>query len=116
MLKQVQHDGVNMRKLALLPVLATLCLLAACATPETQIRTALTDSGLSKPMSGCMSKRMARELSLGQLLKLRSLGSLKGQKLGSLTIGEYLRRARALGDPEILKIVTSAGIGCSLTA
>jgi hypothetical protein len=87
--------------------------LASCATPETQIRTSLTDAGLSKPLSGCMAKRMARELSLGQLLKLRSLGSIKGQKL---PVSEYLRRARALGDPEILKIVSSAGIGCTLAA
>jgi len=90
-----------------LPLLA----LSACATPETQIRTSLSDAGLSKPLSACMAKRMARELSLGQLLKLRSLGSIKGQKM---PVSEYVRRARALGDPEILKIVTSAGIGCSL--
>jgi hypothetical protein len=108
----VVSEKIVMRIVCLLPLLA----LTACATPETQIRTALTDSGLSKPMSGCMAKRMAKQLSIGQLLKLRSLGSLKDKPMGSLTIGEYLRRARALGDPEILKIVTTAGIGCSLTA
>ncbi len=102
-----------MRGFLVLPVFLAL---ASCATPETQIRTALSDAGLSQRMSGCMAKRMARELSVGQLLKLRSLGRLKGQKIESMTIGEYLRRARALGDPEILKIVTSAGIGCSLVA
>jgi hypothetical protein len=99
-----------MRIICLAPLLA----LSACATPETQIRTSLADAGLSKSMSGCMAKRMARELSIGQLLKLRSLGSLKGQQLGSLTIAEYLRRTRALGDAQILKIVSTAGIGCSL--
>jgi hypothetical protein len=97
-------------------LIAPLLALASCATPETQIRTALGDAGLSRPMSGCMAKRMAKQLSIGQLLKLRSLGSLKDKPMGSMTIGEYLRRARALGDPEILKIVTAAGIGCSLTA
>ncbi len=92
-----------------LPLLA----LASCATPETRIRTALTDAGLSQRLSGCMAKRMAHELSLGQLLKLRSLGSIRGQ---NLTVSDYIRRAGALRDPETLRIVTFAGIGCSLTA
>lgn len=96
--------------------LLVLLALSACATPETQIRTALTDAGLSQRLSACMAKRMARELSLGQLLKLRSLGSVGNRPLGSLTVGDYLHRARALKDPEILKIVSGAAIGCSLTA
>jgi len=101
-----------MRFLVLLPLLA----LAACATPQSQIRTALVDAGLSKPISTCMAKRMIDRLTLKQLLRLRSLSSLKGADFRTVTIGEFLHKARALGDPKILEIVTSAGIGCSLTA
>jgi hypothetical protein len=33
-----------------------------------------------------------------------------------LTVDQFLHRARALGDPEIVSVVTSAGIRCALTS
>jgi hypothetical protein len=97
-------------------VLLPLFALAACATPETRVRTALMDAGLSRPVATCMAQRMVDRLSLSQLQRLSRLSGLSQQRIGDLTIAEFMRKARALGDPEILTVVTTAGIGCSIAA
>jgi len=97
---------------AVLPLLA----LSACATPETRVRTALMDAGLSRPVASCMAQRMVDRLSLGQLQKLSRLSGLSKSRIGQLSVGELLRRTKALGDPEILSVVTTAGIGCAIAA
>jgi hypothetical protein len=98
-------------------VLAALTLsLAGCATPETRIRMALTDAGLSKPVAGCMAGRMVDRLSLWQLNKLRGLGKLKGKKAKDVTIEEFVKRTKALQDPEILGVVTSSGVVCAISS
>lgn len=97
-----------------LPVLMT-ALLAACATPETRIRTALVEAGLSKPVAGCMADRMVDRLSLGQLNKLRGLGKFQDKKAKKLSIEEFVKRTKALQDPEILGVVTSSGVICAVS-
>ncbi len=95
-----------------LPLLA----LSACATPNSQIRSSLLGAGLSKPVAACMANKMTDRLTIKQLLRLRSLSSLQDKKLGTLSVTEFLHRARALGDPGILEIVTSAGLGCAFSS
>ena len=89
--------------------------LAGCATPETRIRTALVDAGLSQSVAGCMADRMVDRLSLGQLNKLRGLGKLKNKKVQQLSIEEFVKRTKALQDPEILSVATSSGLVCALS-
>jgi hypothetical protein len=102
-----------MRKFALIiPLIA----LSACATPESRVRTALLNAGLSRPVSACMAQRMVDRLSLGQLQRLSRLSALRDTKIGNLTVGEFLKKTRALGDPEILTVVTTAGIGCAIAS
>ena len=102
-----------MRRLFIvLPFLA----LAACATPESRVRSALLDAGLSKPVSTCMAQRMVYRLSLGQLQKLSRLSGLRGRRIGDLTIGEFVRETRGIGDPEIFAVVTTAGLGCAIAS
>jgi hypothetical protein len=95
---------------ALIPALA----LAACAGPESRIESALTGAGLSPRVSKCMAGRMVDRLSVGQLLKLRSLGGLAERPMGELSTREFLRRVRALEDPEILAVTSSALARCTL--
>lgn len=102
-----------MKRLAL-PVLMAV-LLAGCATPETRIRTALVEAGLSKPVAGCMADRMVDRLSLGQLNKLRGLGKFQDKKAKKLSIEEFVKRTKALQDPEILGVVTSSGVICAVS-
>ncbi|MBK6707205.1 MAG: hypothetical protein IPG54_06840 [Sphingomonadales bacterium] len=88
--------------------------LAGCATPETRIRTALTDAGLSKPVASCMADRMVDRLSLFQLNKLNGLKKLQGKKASQITIEEFVKRTKALQDPEILGVVSSSGVICAI--
>lgn len=87
---------------------------ASCATPETRVRDGLMRAGLSRPMAACMAKRMVDRLSLTQLRRLDQLASLRDGNARDLTAEQFLHRARALGDPETLAVMTtSAGI-CAL--
>ncbi|HMS19677.1 hypothetical protein [uncultured Sphingorhabdus sp.] len=103
-----------MKAALLVPVVALT--LAGCATPETRIRTALTDAGLSKPIAGCMADRMVDRLSLFQLNKLNGLKKLQGKKASQITIEEFVKRTKALQDPEILGVVSSSGVICAIKA
>ncbi len=66
--------------------LTLLLALSACATPETRIRIALTDAGLSKPIAACMADRMVDRLSLVQLNRLNGLKKLHGQDMRKVTV------------------------------
>jgi hypothetical protein len=101
-------------KRLVLPVLMA-ALLTGCATPETRIRTALVEAGLSKPVAGCMADRMVDRLSLGQLNRLRGLGKFQDKKAKKLSIEEFVKRTKALQDPEILGVVTSSGVICAVS-
>lgn len=90
--------------------------LSACATPETRVRTALIDAGLSKPVASCMAGRMVDRLSLIQLNRLSGLKKLRGQDMRKVTVDEFLKRTRSLQDPEILGVVSSSGLICAIKA
>jgi hypothetical protein len=89
--------------------------LSACASPQSRIESGLREAGLSAKQSACMADRMADKLSVGQLLKLRSLSSMKDKNVREMSIEEFLRNVRALRDPEILSITTRAGLGCAIS-
>jgi hypothetical protein len=103
-----------MKRIALVSI--TVLALSACATPETRVRTALMDAGLSQPIAACMADRMVDRLSLIQLNKLSGLKKLRGQDMRKITVEEFLRRTRALQDPEILGVTTSSGLICAVKA
>lgn len=103
-----------MKRIAL--VIGTSLALSACATPETRVRTALMDAGLSKPIAACMADRMVDRLSLIQLNKLSGLKKLRGQDMRKVSVDEFLRRTRSLQDPEILGVVSSSGLICAVKA
>jgi hypothetical protein len=100
----------------LLPGFAGLIALAACTTvsPEARVRTKLIEAGVKPRVATCMAERMVDRLSLVQLKRLQSLGSLPKQDAKSLSIDEIVYRLRALKDPEITSVVLRAGIGCSI--
>ncbi len=91
-----------------------LALLAGCASPETRLRTGLIDAGLSESMAGCMAHPMAGQLSVNQLLKLRSLSKVGRLDPRKTSYDQLVHQIRALGDPEILTVTTKAAIGCTL--
>ncbi len=99
-----------------LAAVAAVLALSACATPETRVRTALMDAGLSQPIAACMADRMVDRLSLIQLNRLSGLKKLREKDVRKLSIDEFLRRTRSLQDPEILSVVTSSGLICAVRA
>lgn len=101
-----------MKRIALVSLAALA--LSACATPETRIRTALMDAGLSQPMAACMADRMVDRLSLVQLNRLGGLKKLRSQDMRKISVDEFLRRTRALQDPEILSVATSSAVICAV--
>lgn len=95
--------------------LALPLLLASCASlsPESRLRTGLVDAGLSPRMAGCMAEKMVDRLSLMQLRKLQSLGSLRKSHIGAMPVEKLLHKVRALDDPEIFMVTSKAALGCA---
>ena len=91
-------------------------LLSSCATvsPESRLRAGLVDVGLPRDIAGCMAERMVDRLSLMQLRRLQSLGSLRNSHMGSLSIDRFLYKLRALEDPEIFAVTSKAALVCAL--
>lgn len=107
----------SVARLSAVIALGTACLaLSACATPETRLRNGLHQAGLSKPVSACMASRMVDRLSLLQLRRLASLGSLKDKDIRSMPTDKFLHHVRALKDPEILTVTTSSLAICALSS
>ena len=90
-------------------ILLAMALLASCGVPEARLRAGLVNAGLSEPMAACMAGRMAGRLSL---MQLRRIGDLPRAR-ASLSIEEFLFRIRALRDPQILAISSSAAALCA---
>jgi hypothetical protein len=84
--------------------------LAACAVPEARLRTGLINAGLPRPLAACMAERMVDRLSLAQLMRIADLPRAREAE----TIDAFLRRVRALGDPEILGVATSSAGLCAI--
>jgi len=101
----------------ILPAASALLMLAGCgAVAENRIETALTDAGLSAPMSSCIAERMVDKLSLDQL---RSIGRLKdkaGDRPKDMGLPEFLLAHRSDLDPEVYAVIARAGVGCALSS
>ncbi len=88
--------------------------LAACATPEQRVRSGLIEAGLSRPLATCMASRMVDRLSLLQLRRIGRLGDLRDANLREMTVDQFLRRARALHDPEIVAVMSTSAAICAI--
>ena len=83
--------------------------LSGCATPETRLKQALVEAGLSEPMAGCMAGRMVDRLSIAQLYRMRDL---KEAGRASST-DEFLHRVRSLRDGQIWIVTASSVAHCA---
>lgn len=91
------------------PFLLAVLALSACAVPEARLRTGLVNAGLSRPLAACMAERMVDRLSLAQLMRLADLPRARQAE----SVDRFLRRVRALGDPEILSVTSSSAALCA---
>ena len=90
--------------------LALLALLSACAVPEARLRAGLVNAGLSQPMAACMAERMVDRLSLAQLRRIGDLPYARDER----SVAGFLRRVRALRDPEIWTVSSTAAAVCAV--
>jgi hypothetical protein len=95
--------------LRILALLGATFAVAACATPETRLRTGLVNAGLPASLSACMAERMVDRLSLIQLRRLSDLPTTRD----SVSVDQFLRRARSLRDPEIWAAASSSAALCA---
>jgi hypothetical protein len=104
-----------MRKFACAALIfSSVALLTGCATPEQRVRTGLMNAGITRPVATCMADRMVDRLNLLQLRRLGRLGDLRGQDARTMTMDQFLHRTRALGDPEILAVVSTSAAICAV--
>ncbi len=89
------------------PFLLTLAL-AGCAVPEARLRSGLQGAGLSRSLLACMARHMVDRLGLARLLRLSDLPAARDAD----DLPAFLRRVRALGDPEILAVTGSSAALC----
>jgi len=95
-----------MGKLIVLMLLA----LSACAVPEARLRAGLVNAGLSRPMAACMAERMVDRLSLAQLRRIGNLPYARDER----SVSGFLHRVRALRDPEIWTVSSTAAAVCAV--
>lgn len=93
----------------LLIILSLAALASSCATPETRLRNGLVNAGVSPSLAACMAGRMVDRLSL---MQLRRMSDLPGAR-ESESLDQFLRRVRALRDPEIWTVTSAAAARCA---
>ncbi len=101
-----------MKKLFACPL---LCLaLTACGPIEQRVRNGLVNAGLGKPKAACMAGRMVDRLSILQLKRLASLGRFQEEKITGMGFDRFMHSIRALKDPEIVAVVSTAWVACTV--
>lgn len=93
-----------------LPFLA----LAACASPETRVRSSLVNAGLPQKHASCMAQRMVDRLSLIQLRRLGSLGNLRDESIRQMSVDRFMHNIRSLKDAEIVAVTTTSLVACAI--
>jgi hypothetical protein len=111
-----RSPGGKMRIRIVVAIVSAVLLGACGAVAENRITTALTDAGLSKPVSNCIADRMVDKLSLAQLRSISRLKDKSGERPRDMGIAEFLVRHRSDLDPEVYAVIAKAGVGCALTA
>ncbi|NJC34160.1 hypothetical protein GGR88_001634 [Sphingomonas jejuensis] len=91
--------------------------LAACASPSTQISTGLQRYGIEPVRAECVGDRLQRNLSLGQLQQLgRAAAAYRRDDpdASRLTVGDLVRVASEINDPEVPVQVGAAAAACGV--
>ncbi|PXA97496.1 hypothetical protein DMC47_13470 [Nostoc sp. 3335mG] len=100
-----------------MPIILAAITLSACAAPATRISTGLQRYGLDAQRADCVGSRLQGDLSLGQLQQLGRAAAAYGKgdtNPGVLTVGDLVRVASELKDPEIPLAVGKAAAGCNV--
>jgi hypothetical protein len=92
--------------------LMALLLVSGCAvSKEARVRQSLAQAGVPEPVAACMAKPMAEDLTTRQLMALSDAASM-ARSPGQLTIEQALKALRAVGDPEVIGVLSAAAFSC----
>ena len=103
-----------MRRPIVIAAALTFALAGCGAVAENRITTALTDAGLSKPLSACIADRMVDKLSIEQLRSISALKDKAGDRPREVGLARFLLDHRSDLDPEVYAVIARAGSGCAL--
>ena len=100
------------------PVFLAALALAGCAmiSPRERVHAELLHAGIKPRMASCLADRLVDRLSIGELKQLGRAAKLPRKDVGAMSIDELAGRLGAIGDPHIVSVVTSAGIGCAIAS
>ena len=103
---------------AIVPATMALLALGACASlsPRERVHDELLRAGLKPRMARCMADRLTDRLSTSELRQLGRAAKTPRKDVGGMSIRELTDRLSAIGDPHIVSVVTSAGIGCAIAS
>lgn len=80
---------------------------------EDRVRDGLVRAGVPEANADCMAERMAERLSVAQLRKLERIKPLEGERARPATLGEFVTRARRVGDAEVVAVTASSAALCA---
>ncbi|QXQ07874.1 hypothetical protein KX816_07755 [Sphingosinicellaceae bacterium] len=101
-------------RIALFVILAALAL-ASCASPADRITEALLKHGVHQRQAKCMGARLADRLDSAQLQRLSELSKLDNpDRVGKLTLDQFLDQLNRSGDPKLVSQVVRAGLSCAI--
>jgi hypothetical protein len=103
-----------MRRLIL--SLALTASLAGCGlvSPEAKVRDRLLAAGVKPHMANCLAPKLVRKLSTAQLEALGKVADLPRGDKQHLSIGDLADRLQSVNDPDIVDVVTRAGLACAI--
>ncbi len=92
--------------------LVAIVLLSACSK-QAEVERGLVDAGIAAPTANCMSREMAKRLSVDQLQKLSRVADGSGKTLADMSIGDYVAAAQRVGDAEVVIVTSAAAAYCN---
>ncbi len=98
----------------MIAALAGLALLGGCASRTSRVEAALVKGGVSARMASCLAPRLAERLSDDQLRALAAATRRGPGDSGKLGMGDIVARVAGIGDPDIVDVVSRAGLHCAL--
>jgi hypothetical protein len=103
----VRHRSVHRLHVGWLLVVAALAL-SGCASAQSRLERGLVRAGVPGPVATCMAGHMDDRLSTRQLRRIGALRRLDDDIAAGLTLDRFLDDIRALRDPEILAVTSTA--------
>lgn len=92
--------------------IAAIVLLSACSK-EAAVNRGLVNAGVAAPTASCMSREMAKRLSVDQLQKLGRVANGSSKTLAQMSVSDYVDAAKRVGDAQVVIVTVAAAAYCN---